>query len=269
MRLDVVTIFPEYLEPLNVSLVGKARTRGLLDVRVHDLRQWTHDRHHTVDDTPYGGGPGMVMKPEPGGEALDEVLASGTGRPVLVVPTPSGEPFTQERAVELAQESWLVFAPARYEGIDRRVVEEYAQRLEVRELSIGDYVLAGGEAPVLVMVEAVARLLPGVLGNAESFRDDSFAPGAMANLLEGPVYTKPPQWRGRGIPEVLLSGHHGRVDRWRRDQALCRTAEHRPELIETGPPGAWGREDRETLRALGWNEGPDGRFWRPGKPVEE
>lgn len=269
MRLDVVTIFPEYLAPLDVSLVGKARARGLLDVRVHDLRQWTHDRHHTVDDTPYGGGPGMVMKPEPWGEALDAVLASGTEQPVLVVPTPSGQPFSQEQAVELSRQPWLIFAPARYEGIDRRVVEEYAQRLEVRELSVGDYVLAGGEAPVLVMVEAVARLLPGVLGNAASHRDDSFAPGAMANLLEGPVYTKPPQWRGRGVPEVLLSGHHGRVDRWRRDQALRRTAEHRPELIENAPPGAWGREDREALRELGWTEGPDGRFWRPGKPVEE
>ncbi|HEX5565772.1 MAG TPA: tRNA (guanosine(37)-N1)-methyltransferase TrmD [Streptomyces sp.] len=269
MRLDIITIFPEYLEPLNVSLVGKARARGRLDVRVHDLRQWTYDRHNTVDDTPYGGGPGMVMKPEPWGEALDSVIASGEGEPVIVVPTPSGRPFTQRTAVELASESWLVFTPARYEGIDRRVVEEYGEHLKVRELSIGDYVLAGGEAPVLVMVEAVARLLPGVLGNVESHRDDSFAPGPMADLLEGPVYTKPPLWRDRGIPEVLLSGHHGRIARWRRDQALRRTARNRPDLIERCDPGALDRDDRDLLRELGWAEGPDGRFWHTGHGVEE
>jgi tRNA (guanine37-N1)-methyltransferase len=272
VRLDVVTIFPEYLEPLNLSLVGKARARGQLDVRVHDLRRWTHDRHHTVDDTPYGGGPGMVMKPEPWGEALDEILASGTpdkGAPVLVVPTPSGRPFTQELAVELAAKPWLVFTPARYEGIDRRVVEEYGARLDVREVSVGDYVLAGGEAPVLVMVEAIARLLPGVLGNAESHRDDSFAPGAMAGLLEGPVYTKPPQWRGRGIPEVLVSGHHGRIARWRRDQALARTSAHRPDLIEACDPAQLDKHDRATLAELGWTVEPTGRFGRTPKPVEE
>ncbi|MCZ2524394.1 MULTISPECIES: tRNA (guanosine(37)-N1)-methyltransferase TrmD [Streptomyces] len=269
MRLDVVTIFPEYLEPLNVSLVGRARARGSLDVRVHDLRDWTHDRHRTVDDTPFGGGPGMVMKPEPWGEALDEVLASGEGEPVLVVPTPSGRPFTQELAVELAGKPWLVFTPARYEGIDRRVVEEYRQRCEVHEVSIGDYVLAGGEAAVLVITEAVARLLPGVLGNAESHRDDSFAPGAMANLLEGPVYTKPPQWRGREVPEVLLSGHHGRIARWRRDEALRRTAANRPDLIGRCDPAGWDKHDRALLRELGFDEGPDGRFGRPPQTVEE
>ncbi|MFH0242191.1 tRNA (guanosine(37)-N1)-methyltransferase TrmD [Streptomyces sp. HK10] len=273
MRIDVVTIFPEYLEPLNVSLVGKARARGLLDVRVHDLRQWTRDRHNTVDDTPYGGGPGMVMKPEPWGEALDSVVASGgDGQgegPVLVVPTPSGSPFTQETAVELAAEPWLVFTPARYEGIDRRVVEEYGERLRVRELSIGDYVLAGGEAPVLVMVEAVARLLPGVLGNAESHRDDSFAPGAMADLLEGPVYTKPPVWRGRDIPEVLLSGHHGKIARWRRDQAFRRTVRHRPDLIGRCDPAALDADDRGLLAELGWAERSDGRFGPAARGVEE
>ncbi|AXK33227.1 tRNA (guanosine(37)-N1)-methyltransferase TrmD [Streptomyces armeniacus] len=288
MRIDVVTIFPEYLEPLNVSLVGKARARGQLDVRVHDLREWTHDRHHTVDDTPYGGGPGMVMKPEPWGEALDSVLESGPrggeDGPVLIVPTPSGRPFSQRLAVELAAKPWLVFTPARYEGIDRRVIEEYGGRLDVREVSIGDYVLAGGEAPVLVMVEAIARLLPGVLGNAESHRDDSFAPGTMAGLLEGPVYTKPPEWRGRGIPEVLLSGHHGRIARWRRDQALARTSANRPDLIESCDPEALDKHDRATLAALGWepvdggartsgHDGQDGRtrgrFGRTGEAVEE
>lgn len=269
LRIDVVTIFPEYLEPLRVSLVGKARERGQLDVRVHDLRAWTHDRHHTVDDSPYGGGPGMVMKPEPWGEALDEVLSSGTDTPTIVVPTPSGRPFTQELAGELATQSWLVFTPARYEGIDRRVIDEYAERCAVREVSIGDYVLAGGEAPVLVMVEAVARLLPGVLGNAESPRDDSFAPGAMASLLEGPVYTKPAQWRGREVPGVLASGHHGRIARWRRDQALRRTALLRPDLIERCDPAAFDREDRATLAALGWVEGPGSRFGRVAPGVEQ
>ncbi|MFF0626724.1 tRNA (guanosine(37)-N1)-methyltransferase TrmD [Streptomyces sp. NPDC004296] len=269
MRLDIVTIFPEYLEPLNVSLVGKARARGQLDVRIHDLREWTHDKHNTVDDTPYGGGPGMVMKPEPWGEALDEVLASGEGAPVLVVPTPSGVPFTQELAVELSGKPWLVFTPARYEGIDRRVIEEYGDRLDVREVSIGDYVLAGGEAPVLVMVEAVARLLPGVLGNAASHQDDSFAPGAMADLLEGPVYTKPPEWRGRTIPDVLLSGHHGKIARWRRDEAFRRTDRNRPDLIERADPAAFDKKDREILAALGWARREDGRFGRTSQSVEE
>ncbi|GGU45282.1 tRNA (guanine-N(1)-)-methyltransferase [Streptomyces albospinus] len=269
MRLDVVTIFPEYLEPLNVSLVGKARARGQLDVRIHDLRQWTHDKHHTVDDTPYGGGPGMVMKPEPWGEALDEIIASGDGEPVIVVPTPSGAPFTQQLAVELSAKPWLVFTPARYEGIDRRVIEEYGDRLDVREVSIGDYVLAGGEAPVLVMVEAVARLLPGVLGNAASHEDDSFAPGAMADLLEGPVYTKPPEWRGRTIPDVLLSGHHGKIARWRRDEAFRRTDLNRPDLIERADPAAFDKKDREILSVLGWSENAGGRFGRASQAVEE
>ena len=269
MRLDVVTIFPEYLEPLNVSLVGKARARGQLDVRVHHLREWTHDKHHTVDDTPSGGGPGMVMKPEPWGEALDSVIASGEKRPVIVVPTPSGRPFTQKLAEELSQSDWLIFTPARYEGIDRRVIEEYAARYDVREVSIGDYVLAGGEAPVLVMVEAIARLLPGVLGNAASHQDDSFASGAMAGLLEGPVYTKPPLWRDRDIPEVLLSGHHAKITRWRRDQALARTSAHRPDLIRALDPAELDKRDRARLAELGWEELPDGRFGSSGQAMEQ
>ena len=256
MRIDVVTIFPEYLEPLNVSLVGKARASGLLDVRVHDLRGWAHDRHHTVDDTPYGGGPGMVMMTGPWGDALDETLAdgyeAGAHQPVLVVPTPSGRPFTQELAVELAGCPWLVFTPARYEGIDSRVTAEYATRLPVLEVSIGDYVLAGGEAAVLVILEAVARLLPGVLGNAQSARDDSFAEGAMSGLLEGPVYTKPAEWRGRTVPEILTSGNHGAIARWRRDQALARTAANRPDLLGALDPETLDKKDRATLDALGW-----------------
>ncbi len=232
MRVDVVTIFPEYLAPLGVSLLGKARERGLLEVHVHDLRAWTDDVHRTVDDGPYGGGPGMVMKPEPWGRALDDVVAGAAqpAAPVLVVPTPSGRRFDQQMAAELAGEPWLLFACGRYEGIDSRVLEDAGSRLRVLELSLGDYVLAGGEVAVLVVVEAVARLLPGVLGNAGSAVDDSFAPGAMAQLLEGPVYTRPPTWRGLDVPEVLRSGDHAAIARWRREQAEARTAARRPDL---------------------------------------
>jgi tRNA (guanine37-N1)-methyltransferase len=236
MRVDVITIFPEYLAPLDLSLIGKARQRGVLDVHAHDLREWTHDRHRTVDDTPYGGGPGMVMKPEPWHEALThvtqdpEAVASGAV-PRLIVPTPSGRRFTQRVAAELAEAPWLIFACGRYEGIDRRVLDEAAEHMRVDELSIGDYVLAGGEVAVLVIVEAVARLLPGVLGNEASAGDDSFATGAMESLLEGPVYTKPATWRGREVPEVLLSGNHAAIARWRHEQALARTAAMRPDLL--------------------------------------
>jgi tRNA (guanine37-N1)-methyltransferase len=231
MRIDVVTIFPDYLAPLDVSLLGKARERGRLDVHVHDLRTWTDDVHRTVDDTPYGGGPGMVMKPEPWGAALDHIAEQGQLPPRLIVPSPSGRPFTQALATELAEEPWLAFACGRYEGIDSRVLEHAAVRMRVDEISLGDYVLAGGEAVVLVIVEAVARLLPGVLGNAESHRDDSFAPGAMEGLLEGPVYTRPPVWSGLEVPAVLQSGDHARIARWQRDEALRRTAQRRPDLL--------------------------------------
>ena len=258
MRIDVITIFPEYLAPLGVSLIGKAADRGLLEVRAHDLRSWTSDVHRTVDDTPYGGGPGMVMKPEPWGEALDAVIAdvapeSPEVLPTLVVPTPSGRPFTQAKAAQLAEAPWLIFACGRYEGIDRRVIDSAAERMPVEELSIGDYVLAGGEVAVLVMVEAIGRLLPGVLGNAESVRDDSFAAGAMESLLEGPVYTKPAEWRGRVVPEILTSGNHGAIARWRRDQAFARTAAHRPELLARLEPAALDKKDRIALAALGWH----------------
>jgi tRNA (guanine37-N1)-methyltransferase len=253
MRLDIVTIFPDYFAPLDVSLIGKARRTGILDVRVHDLRDWTHDRHRTVDDTPYGGGPGMVMKPEPWGEALDTIAPPASAAvPRLLVPTPSGRPFTQAMAAELATEDWLLFACGRYEGIDSRVVEEARTRMPVDEVSLGDFVLAGGEVAVLVIVEAVGRLLPGVLGNAASVADDSFAPGAMESLVEGPVYTKPPVWRDRAVPDVLLSGHHGAIARWRRDQALRRTARNRPELLARLAPDALDRHDREVLREAGF-----------------
>lgn len=248
MRIDIITIFPDYFAPLDLSLIGKARRSGLIDVRLHDLRQWTYDRHHTVDDTPYGGGPGMVMKPEPWGEALDAVTGDADGAtPRLVLPTPSGLPFTQQDAVRLAAEPWLVFACGRYEGIDARVAVDAARRMPVEELSIGDYVLNGGEAATLVMVEAVSRLLPGVLGNAESVAQDSFAPGMMDNLVEGPVYTKPAVWRGQEVPPVLLSGHHGAVDRWRRDEALRKTARNRPDLLDRLDPDTLDRRDREVL----------------------
>ena len=233
MQVDVITVFPDYLAPLGLSLLGKAQERGLLDVRVHDLRQWTDDVHRTVDDSPYGGGPGMVMKPEPWAAALDAVLTADGPAPAprLIVPTPSGRPFTQSLAVELAAEPWLAFACGRYEGIDGRVVEHAATRLRVDEVSLGDYVLAGGEVAVLVIVEAVVRLLPGVLGNSASHEDDSFAPGDMEGLLEGPVYTRPPAWDGRAVPAVLQSGDHARIARWRRDEALRRTAARRPDLL--------------------------------------
>jgi tRNA (guanine37-N1)-methyltransferase len=253
MRLDIVTIFPDYFAPLDVSLIGKARRTGILDVRVHDLRDWTHDRHRTVDDTPYGGGPGMVMKPEPWGEALDTIAPPASAAvPRLLVPTPSGRPFTQAMAAELATEDWLLFACGRYEGIDSRVVEEARTRMPVDEVSLGDFVLAGGEVAVLVIVEAVGRLLPGVLGNAASVADDSFAPGAMESLVEGPVYTKPPVWRDRSVPDVLLSGNHGAIARWRRDQALRRTARNRPELLARLPAGVLDEHDHRVLREAGF-----------------
>jgi tRNA (guanine37-N1)-methyltransferase len=231
VRIDVVTIFPDYLAPLGLSLPGKARESGLVEVAVHDLRDWTHDRHRTVDDTPYGGGAGMVMKPEPWGEALDAIAPDDTSggpsaRATLVVPSPAGEPFTQALAAELATRSHLVFACGRYEGIDQRVLDHARTRLEVREVSLGDYVLNGGEVAALAIIEAVIRLLPGFMGNAESLAEESHENG----LLEYPVYTKPASWRGLEVPEVLLSGDHARISRWRHDQSLRRTAQRRPDL---------------------------------------
>lgn len=223
MRIDVVTIFPDYLAPLELSLPGKARDKGLLDVEVHDLRRWTSDRHRTVDDTPYGGGAGMVMKPEPWGRALDDVAHGAT----IIFTTPSGEPFTQALAEELSSHEHLVFACGRYEGIDQRVIEHAATIGTVREISLGDYVLNGGEVAALAITEAVVRLLPGFMGNADSLVEESHADG----LLEYPVYTKPASWQGRDVPDVLLSGDHGRIAAWRREEAARRTAERRPDLL--------------------------------------
>ncbi len=228
MRIDVVTIFPDYLAPLRQALLGKAIERGQVVLGVHDLRRWTDDVHRTVDDTPYGGGPGMVMLAEPWGRALDEVVpADATPRPRLLIPSPAGRPFTQPVAHELAAEPWLVFACGRYEGIDARVADYAARNMRVDEMSVGDYVLSGGEAAVLVMVEAITRLLPGVLGNADSAVQDSFSDG----LLEAPAYTKPASWRGLDVPPVLLSGNHGEIARWRAEQSRRRTEERRPDLL--------------------------------------
>jgi tRNA (guanine37-N1)-methyltransferase len=240
MRIDVVTIFPQYLDALRISLIGRATGAGLIDLHVHDLREWTNDRHRTVDDTPYGGGPGMVMSAEPWGDALDDVRARAEAAPLLVIPTPSGTRFLQSTAAAWSGVPRLVFACGRYEGIDGRVAQHYSNAPDwqgVAEVSIGDYVLAGGEAAVLVIVEAIGRLIPGVLGNQESAADDSFAPGAMADLVEGPVFTKPVNWRGLEVPEVLLSGHHGQIAAWRAAEAERRTGEMRPDLLPD-PPGA-------------------------------
>jgi len=224
MRVDVLTIFPDYLAPLRQSLPGKAIDNGILSVAVHDLRRWTHDVHHSVDDSPYGGGPGMVMKAPVWGEALDDVCTPDT---LLVVPTPAGRPFRQADAQRWSTEGHLVFACGRYEGIDQRVVDDAARRMRVEEVSIGDYVLTGGESATLVMIEAVVRLLPDVLGNPASHQDDSHSDG----LLEGPSYTRPPSWRGLDVPPVLLSGDHAKVAAWRREQSLQRTRERRPDLL--------------------------------------
>lgn len=228
MRLDVVTIFPDYLDPLRQSLPGKAIESGIVQLTVHDLRSWTHDVHKSVDDSPYGGGPGMVMKAPVWGAALDEICSDET---LLIVPTPAGRLFTQADAQRWSAEKHLVFACGRYEGIDQRVVDDAARRMRVEEISIGDYVLPGGESAALVMIEAIVRLLPDVLGNPASHQDDSHS-GQNAGLLEGPSYTRPPSWRELNVPEVLLSGDHAKIAAWRREQGLQRTRDRRPDLLD-------------------------------------
>lgn len=224
MRIDIVTIFPEFFSVLDVSLLGKARESGLIGLGIHDLRDFTHDRHRTVDDTPYGGGAGMVMKPEPWGEALDSILDSES---VVVFPSPAGELFTQSIAQELSAEPHLVFGCGRYEGIDERVIEYAATRARVRLVSMGDYVLNGGEVAAMAMIEAIGRLIPGVIGNPQSLVEESHSDG----LLEYPSYTKPAEWRGLEVPPVLLSGNHGAIAAWRREQQLERTRRIRPDLL--------------------------------------
>jgi len=227
MRIDAITIFPQYFDALELSLLGKARENNLLDIRVHDLRNFTHDKHKTVDDSPYGGGAGMLMKPEPWGEAFDEII-DPDGQTVVIFTSPAGELFKQATAQELAQAKHLVFACGRYEGIDQRVVEHAGEKSQVRMISLGDYVLNGGEVAAIAMIEAIARLIPGVIGNAESLVEESHSDG----LLEYPSYTKPATWRGLDVPEVLLSGNHALIAKWRRDQQVERTKNVRPDLLE-------------------------------------
>lgn len=293
MKIDIVSVFPEYFEVLNLSLLGKAQAKGLVEVTAHNLRDWTHDVHHSVDDTPVGGGAGMVMKPEVWSECLDELLQlepavventeniedsadscdtadSGTAQssadsensektdiaqssagPVLIFPNPSAPLFTQQDATELSHADHLLFGCGRYEGYDARIPQYYrAQGIDVREYSIGDYVLNGGEVAVSVMLEAITRLLPGFMGNAESIVEESYT-GENA-LLEHRQYTKPAEWRGIKIPDVLLSGNHAKVDRFRRDEALQKTDELRPDLIEALDCAKLDKADRKTLMALGW-----------------
>lgn len=237
MRIDVVSIFPSYFDGLTLSLLGRARDSGILDLNVHDLRDWTSDRHRTVDDTPYGGGAGMVMKPEPWGLALDQLAAEPArsagaaeavgGRPTIIFPSPAGEVFRQSTARELADREHLIFGCGRYEGIDERVFEEAAGLGDVRLISLGDYVLNGGEVAVMAMVEAIGRLIPGVVGNPESLVEESHEDG----LLEYPSYTKPSVWRDREVPPILLSGNHGAIAGWRREQQIERTRRRRPDLL--------------------------------------
>jgi tRNA (guanine37-N1)-methyltransferase len=280
MRIDVVSIFPEYLAPLELSLIGKARQDGLLVLNVHDLRTFTTDKHRTVDDTPYGGGAGMVMKPEPWAQALESIASAVSAeargpdagsaeargadagsaategasdgqakKPVLIVPSPAGERFNQALAYELAEEERLIFACGRYEGIDERVMEWAAGHFTVRPVSLGDYVLNGGEVAVLAMVEAIGRLLPGVVGNPESLVEESHSDG----LLEYPVYTKPSSWRDRDVPAVLLSGNHGKIAQWRRHEQYRRTAERRPDLLADFDAGRLARADRTVFGELGYD----------------
>lgn len=320
MRIDIVSVFPEYFDVLGLSLFGKAQEKGLLSVSAHNLRDWTHDVHHSVDDTPVGGGAGMVMKPEVWAECLDELLGldaasetnahsgdattsetgvpsavdetrvNGTGSetdeaiesaatavpeapgmgnetgevapdvaavpsltpasPVLIFPNPSAPLFTQRDATELSHADRLIFGCGRYEGYDARIPEYYrAQGIDVREYSIGDYVLNGGEVATSVMLEAIVRLIPGFMGNPDSIVEESYTGDA---LLEHRQYTKPASWRGLDVPAVLISGDHGKVDRFRRDEALTRTDEIRPDLIEALDCAALDKADRKTLMALGW-----------------
>ena len=226
MRIDAITIFPDYFAPLEISLLGKAREKNLLDVHVHDLRDWTFDKHKTVDDSPYGGGAGMLMKPEPWGLAFDDILAED-GETVVIFTSPAGEQFKQATAQELSAAKHIVFACGRYEGIDQRVVDYAQTKAKVRMISLGDYVLNGGEVAALAMIEAIARLIPGVIGNAESLVEESHSDG----LLEYPSYTKPASWRGFDVPEILLSGNHAAIAAWRHEKQVERTKAVRPDLL--------------------------------------
>jgi tRNA (guanine37-N1)-methyltransferase len=227
VRIDAITIFPQFFDSLELSLLGKAREKDILDVRIHDLRDYTHDKHKTVDDSPYGGGAGMLMKPEPWGEAFDDILDKD-GESVVIFTSPAGELFKQATAQELSSAKHIVFACGRYEGIDQRVVDFAATKAKVRLISLGDYVLNGGEVAAIAMIEAIARLIPGVIGNAESLVEESHSDG----LLEYPSFTKPSSWRGFDVPEVLLSGNHAAIAKWRHEQQVERTQNVRPDLLD-------------------------------------
>lgn len=227
MKIDAISIFPEFFSVLELSLLGKAREGGLIEFEAHNLRDWTEDVHKSVDDTPYGGGAGMVMKPEIWGRALDSVI--GDSKPTIIFTTPAGMLYSQETALDLSGKEHIVFACGRYEGIDQRVVDYYKQKYEVLELSIGDYVLNGGEVAAVAMIEATCRLIPGVVGNSQSLAEESHSDG----LLEYPSYTKPQSWRGLEVPEVLRSGHHAEIEKWRAAQSLERTKQNRPDLLDS------------------------------------
>jgi tRNA (guanine37-N1)-methyltransferase len=239
MQFDVFTlipeIFPSYLES---SILQRARQRGLIDVRVHNIRDHTHDKHHTTDDVPYGGGGGMVLKPEPVFEAVESISGQGAGRPIILL-TPQGRVFNQSMALELSGHESITLICGRYEGVDERI----RAHLVTDEISIGDFVLTGGELPALILMDAIARLLPGVLGDPDGAADDSHASG----LLEYPHYTRPPEYRGEGVPEVLLSGDHAKIAKWRREQSLARTLARRPDMLDKAD---LSEEDRKYLRAL-------------------
>ncbi len=235
MQIDLISIFPDYFKSINLSLLGKAQESKILNINIHDLRDFTQDKHKTVDDAPYGGGPGMVMKADVWGLAIDSILEKALSKAVLIVPTPSGKVFNQQTAQDLSSEDHLIFINGRYEGIDSRVVEYYKTDIrikEVKEISIGDYVLAGGEVASIVMLEAISRLIPGVLGNEDSVKDDSFAQGSMEKLIEGPVFTRPENWRGLEVPEVLLGGDHQKIALYRLEEARKRTRQNRPDLAQ-------------------------------------
>lgn len=281
MRIDIISVFPHYFDNLNESLLGKAQQDGLVNVYTHDLRDWTHDVHRSVDDTPTGGGAGMVMKPSVWAECLDDLLQmtpddshaisgeemqqlplsdiphvtcsaeTDDDTPVLIFPEPSAPQFTQKAATQLSRRKHILFGCSRYEGIDARVSQYYADHgVDVREYSIGDYVLNGGEVAVSVMIEAITRLLPGFMGNPESIVDESYTGDP---LLEYRQFTHPSTWRGISVPDVLLSGNHGKVDRFHRDESLARTTALRPDLVEQLDCHAISKQDRKTLIALGWD----------------
>jgi tRNA (guanine37-N1)-methyltransferase len=245
MKFEVFTLLPEVFPPyLESSILQKARQRGLVDVRVHNIRDYTHDRHHTTDDTPYGGGGGMVMKPEPIFEAVESVLGFDPAQPPptpIILLTPQGRVFTQRVAEELSSHERIALLCGRYEGVDERIREH----LVTDEISIGDYVLTGGELPALMIIDAVSRLIPGVLGDPTGAQDDSHSMG----LLEYPHYTRPPEFRGWPVPEVLLSGDHGRIEKWRREQALARTFNKRPDMIENAELSEADKKIVEQLRS--------------------